>query len=61
MKPQVLLNVCRAVDVVGAKDRAGITYPYSRILSILWPVLNLEFSTVLPVPACASLALIFLD
>ena len=51
----------RAVQVLALKGLTSIAGPYSRVLSITLLFLSLEFCAVLPVPACANLALVFLD
>jgi hypothetical protein len=51
----------RAVRVIALKGLISIAGLYSRVLSITLLFLSLEFCAVLPVPACANLALVFLN
>jgi hypothetical protein len=62
MRPQVLVNIDRAIDAVVMKDSVMITGLDSRMLTICPSlILRLEFIAMLLIPGCTTLPLISLD
>jgi hypothetical protein len=54
-------GMLRTMNHVRLKGLITRTDLNARILACPWPVLNLEFCTVLPIPACTTLAFVFLN